>query len=144
MTSNEFITLSAGVAKEVKQGKETKTQEQESMHTHAHTRTYNVRLTMKKSITAKREQTEGYKSQTSSQLVRIIAHKHALGYKLNSVQYVVETGNWLIILCKNPTTKIVGSRRFGIGTLVYDFDAHEYIQTSPDRDFVRSTTEGRQ
>ena len=29
MTSNEFITLSAGVAKEVKQGKETKTQERD-------------------------------------------------------------------------------------------------------------------
>ena len=107
-------------------------------------RVYNVRMIMSASITARRETKVDLNSQTTSQLVRVIAHKHALGYKLNSIHYSVVTGTWFVRLTKRTVTSVVGSKRMGVATLVYDESAQGYIQTSPDREYVRCTVEGRQ
>lgn len=115
MTSNEFITLSAGVAKEVKQGKETKAQATNNAF-----RGF-VTLYRHDGRTYSR-----YVSYTHARFTRYIRNLHAKGYVLRD------------------TFVFLGSRSVFIGPYKWEYVplGNVDINTCPYRDALRPTKEG--
>ena len=80
---------------------------------HTTARTYTVRIYTSASPTARREKDERHVDITTSALVRIIAHKHALGYKLDGI-FRATTGTFIVSLKKMTYLDICGQVHVGL------------------------------
>ena len=80
---------------------------------HTNARTYTVRIYSSASPMARREKDERHVDITTSALVRIIAHKHALGYKLDGI-FRSTTGAYIVTLKKMTYLDICGQVHVGL------------------------------
>lgn len=103
---------------------------------HTNTRTYNVYLVSRASHKTETRywRNELIKGATPSTLVRVIAHKHALGYKFDEI-FRTEDGTFIVTLAKRTKLELYPS-----------FYA-PYVGSNRDcpyRDALRQTREGRE
>ena len=108
---------------------------------HENARTFNVRICMRRSWTVpvQKERIEDIKDASVSTLVRIIAHKHALGYRLDTLFRNVPTGTYIVTLEKETMLDYL----YKLGAYGHVVGA-SYLHNCPVKDSIRSTQEARE